>query len=116
MLGEASEAALAALSFGDTRSWAAGDAEGDERRGSSQLDRRLEPEDAVPEDARGHIVGETGQAAPGTLGEAKQVALNDRRGGFARILIAGKARRRETGLPGKRHWRTWTAKAGRERI
>jgi len=25
----------------------------------------------VPEDARGHIVSETGQAAPGTLGEAK---------------------------------------------
>jgi len=41
MLGEASEAALVALSFGDTRSWAAGDAEGDERRGNSQLDRRL---------------------------------------------------------------------------
>jgi hypothetical protein len=62
MLGEASKADLAALSFGDTRSWAAGDAEGDERRGSSQLDRRLTPEDAVPEDARGHIVGATGQA------------------------------------------------------
>jgi len=106
MLGEASEAALAALSFGDTRSWAAGDAEGDERRGSSQLDRRLEPEDAVPEDARGHIVGETGQAAPGTLGEAKQVAQKDRRGGETRSSIAGIARRRGTGLPGKRHRRT----------
>lgn len=66
-----------ALSFGDTRSWAAGDAEGDERRGSSQLDRRLRPEDAVPGDARGHIVGATGQAKPGTLGAAKQVAQKD---------------------------------------
>ena len=61
----------------------------------------------MPEDARGHIIGETGQAKPGTLGEAKQVAQKDRRGGFARNLIAGKARRRGTGLPGKRHRRTW---------
>jgi hypothetical protein len=108
MLGETSEAAPVALSFGDTRSWAAGDAEGDERRGSSQLDRRLTPEDAVPEDARGHIIGATGQAEPGTLGKAKQVAQKDRRGGFARNSIAGKARRRGTGVPGKRHRRTWT--------
>jgi len=116
MLGEASEAALVALSFGDTRSWAAGDAEGDERRGNSQLDRRLKPEDAVPEDARGHIVGATGRAGLGTLSQAKQVALKDLSGGFARNSITGKARRRGTGLPGKRHRRTWTAKAGRERI
>jgi len=61
----------------------------------------------VPGDARGHIIGDTGQAEPGTLGEAKQVAQKDRRGGFARNSIAGKARRRETGLPGKRHRRTW---------
>lgn len=108
MLGETSEAAPVALSFGDTRSWAAGDAEGDERRGSSQLDRRLTPEDAVPEDARGHIIGATGQAEPGTLGKAKQVAQKDLRGGSARSSIAGKARRRGTGLPGKRHRRAWT--------
>jgi len=95
-------------SFGDTRSWAAGDAEGDKRRGNSQLDRRLKPEDAVPEDARGHFLSETGQAEPGTLGEAKPVALKDRRGGETRNSIAGKARRRGTGLPGKRHRRTWT--------
>lgn len=107
MLGETSEAAPVALSFGDTRSWAAGDAEGDERRGSSQLDRRLTPEDAVPEDARGHIIGATGQAKPGTLGKAKQVALKDWSGGSARNSIAGIARRRGTGLPGKRHLRTW---------
>jgi hypothetical protein len=70
----------------------------------------------VPEDARGHIVGETGRARLGTLSQAKQVTLKDMRGGFARNSIAGKARRRGTGLPGKRHRRTWTAKAGRERI
>jgi len=70
----------------------------------------------VPEDARGHFLSETGQAEPGTLGEVKQVALKDRRGGETRNSIAGKARRRGTGLPGKRHRRTWTAKAGRERM
>jgi len=89
MPGEASKADLAAQSFGDTRSRAAGDAEGDERRGNSQLNRRLGPEDAVPGDARGHIVSETGQAAPGTLGEAKQVALEDQRGGETRNSITG---------------------------
>jgi hypothetical protein len=61
----------------------------------------------VPEDARGHFLSETGQAQPGTLGEAKPVALKDRRGGETRSSIAGKARRRGTGLPGKRHRRTW---------
>ena len=69
----------------------------------------------MPGDARGHIVGETGQAKAGTLGEAKQVALKDQSGGFARNSIAGKARRRGPGLPGKRRRRAWTAKAGRER-
>jgi hypothetical protein len=62
----------------------------------------------VSEDARGHIVGETGQAGQGTLSHAKQVSQNDRRGGETRNLIAGKARRRGTGLPGKRHRRNWT--------
>ena len=61
----------------------------------------------MPEDARGHFLSETGQAQPGTLGEAKPVALKDRRGGETRSSIAGKARRRGTGLPGKRHRRTW---------
>jgi len=89
MPGEASEADLVALGFGDTRDSAAGDAEGDERRGNSQLNRRLGPEDAVPGDARGHIVSETGQAAPGTLGEAKQVTLKDMRGGVTRNSITG---------------------------
>jgi len=98
------------FSFGDTRSWAAGDAEGDERRGSPQLNRRQRPEDAVPGDARGHIIGETGQAKPGTLGDAKQGSQKDRSGGSARNLIAGTARRRGLGLPGKRHRRTWVAR------
>jgi hypothetical protein len=58
-------------------------------RGDPQLNRRQGPEDAVPEDARGHIVSETGQAVPGTLGEAKQVALKDQRGGATRNSITG---------------------------
>ena len=61
----------------------------------------------MPEDARVHIIGETGQAGLGTLSQAKQGSQKDRRGGFARSSIAGKARRRGTGLPGKRHRRTW---------
>jgi len=61
----------------------------------------------VPGDARGHIFSETGQAEPGTLGEAGQRSLKDRRGGATRDLIAGKARRRGTGLPGKRRRRNW---------
>jgi len=59
----------------------------------------------VPEDARGHIVGETGRAGLGTLSQAKQGSLKDSRGGSARSSIAGTARRRGTGLPGKRHRR-----------
>jgi hypothetical protein len=61
----------------------------------------------VPEDARGHFLSGTGQAEPRTLGEVKPVALKDRRGGETRSSIAGIARRRETGLPGKRHRRAW---------
>jgi len=62
----------------------------------------------VPGDARGHIVGATGRAGLGTLSQAKQVVLKDRRSGATRNSIAGKARRRGTGLPGKRHRRNWT--------
>ena len=64
----------------------------------------------MPEDARVHIIGETGQAGLGTLSQAKQGSQKDRRGGFARSSIAGKARRRGAGLPGKRHRRAWTAR------
>ncbi len=60
----------------------------------------------MPEDARGHIIGATGRAGLGTLSQAKQVALKDQRSGETRNSIAGKARRRGTGLPGKRHRRT----------
>jgi len=60
----------------------------------------LPPEDAVPGDARGHIVGATGQAGLGTLSQAKQVALKDRRAGLPATRSPVKPEDAERGCPG----------------
>jgi len=54
----------------------------------------------VPEDARGHIVGETCQAKPGTLSCARQVALKDQRAGLPATRSPVKPEDAERGCPG----------------